>query len=254
MTTTIALDTRWAAVRAGLSRGWIETRQNLTETAYVIGHAIPPVAYVAVLLFMRGENRARHGLRPCHDGAAESPGHDDRLRRALGTGPKHHRRPRRRHAVARQSHAEWDARLPRRQDRDVRFDDAAQPHCDRHSRHHDRGRPDPRRPGVAAARTDLRRRDGVHRAHRRCTRLSHEVVYAGHAGAPGVHADHGAHRASSFRSPSCRRGCSGWHRPSRSTGWGWAHAPRCSPRKWSQPRSASRGAQSRCSPCSACGR
>lgn len=52
MTTTIALDTRWAAVRAGLSRGWIETRQNLTETAYVIGHAIPPVAYVAVLLFM----------------------------------------------------------------------------------------------------------------------------------------------------------------------------------------------------------
>ena len=67
MTTTTALDTRWAAVRAGLSRGWIETRQNLTETAYVIGHAIPPVAYVAVLLFMRGsawENRARHGLRP----------------------------------------------------------------------------------------------------------------------------------------------------------------------------------------------
>ena len=52
MTTTIALDPRWAAVRAGLSRGWIETRQNLTETAYVIGHALPPVAYVAVLLFM----------------------------------------------------------------------------------------------------------------------------------------------------------------------------------------------------------
>ena len=55
MTTTTALDTRWAAVRAGLSRGWIETRQNLTETAYVIGHAIPLVAYVAVLLFMRGK-------------------------------------------------------------------------------------------------------------------------------------------------------------------------------------------------------
>jgi ABC-2 type transport system permease protein len=52
MTTTIALDARWAAVRAGLSRGWIETRQNLSETVYVIGHAIPPVAYVAVLLFM----------------------------------------------------------------------------------------------------------------------------------------------------------------------------------------------------------
>jgi ABC-2 type transport system permease protein len=55
MTTTTALDSRWAAVRAGLSRGWIETRQNLTETAYVIGHALPPVAYIAVLLFMRGK-------------------------------------------------------------------------------------------------------------------------------------------------------------------------------------------------------
>jgi ABC-2 type transport system permease protein len=55
MTTTIALDPRWAAVLAGLSRGWIETRQTLTETAYVVGHAIPPVAYVAVLLFMRGK-------------------------------------------------------------------------------------------------------------------------------------------------------------------------------------------------------
>jgi ABC-2 type transport system permease protein len=53
MITTTALDTRWAAVRAGLSRGWIETRQNLTETAFVIGHAIPPVAYLAVLLFIR---------------------------------------------------------------------------------------------------------------------------------------------------------------------------------------------------------
>jgi ABC-2 type transport system permease protein len=52
MTPTIALDTRGAAVRAGLSRGWIETRQNFTETANVIGQAIPPVAYVAVLLFM----------------------------------------------------------------------------------------------------------------------------------------------------------------------------------------------------------
>lgn len=52
MTTTIALDARWAAARAGFSRGWIETRQNFTETAYVVGHAIPAVAYVAVLLFM----------------------------------------------------------------------------------------------------------------------------------------------------------------------------------------------------------
>jgi ABC-2 type transport system permease protein len=53
MTATTALDPRWAAVRAGLSRGWIETRQNLTEAAFVIGHLIPPLAYVGVLLFMR---------------------------------------------------------------------------------------------------------------------------------------------------------------------------------------------------------
>src|SRR5688572_4955324 len=56
MTSTTSLDARWAAVRAGLSRGRIETRQNLTETIYVIGHLLPPVAIVAVLLFMRGKN------------------------------------------------------------------------------------------------------------------------------------------------------------------------------------------------------
>jgi ABC-2 type transport system permease protein len=55
MTTTIAVDTRWAAVRAGLSRGRIETRQNLTETVYLVSHLLPPVAYVAVLLMMRGK-------------------------------------------------------------------------------------------------------------------------------------------------------------------------------------------------------
>jgi ABC-2 type transport system permease protein len=59
MTTTTTLDPRRAAVRAGLSRGWIETRQNLTETAYVIGHAMTPVAQVAVLLFMRGVTRGK---------------------------------------------------------------------------------------------------------------------------------------------------------------------------------------------------
>lgn len=55
MTTTTALDARWAAVRAGLFRGWIETRLNLTETVYVVGHVIPAVAYVAVLLLIRGK-------------------------------------------------------------------------------------------------------------------------------------------------------------------------------------------------------
>jgi ABC-2 type transport system permease protein len=56
MTTTTALDARGAAVRAGLSRGWIETRQSLTEIANVVGHVIPPVAYVAVLLLLRGKS------------------------------------------------------------------------------------------------------------------------------------------------------------------------------------------------------
>ena len=55
MTTTIALDPRRAAVRAGLSRGWIETRQNLTETIYLIGHLSFPVSSVAVLLVFRGK-------------------------------------------------------------------------------------------------------------------------------------------------------------------------------------------------------
>jgi ABC-2 type transport system permease protein len=55
MTTTIELDTRWVAVRAGLSRGWIETRQNLTETIYIVGHALPPIVFAAVLLATRGK-------------------------------------------------------------------------------------------------------------------------------------------------------------------------------------------------------
>lgn len=55
MSPTTTPDARWTAVRAGLSRGWIETRHNLTETANVIGHVLPPVAYVGVLLFMRGK-------------------------------------------------------------------------------------------------------------------------------------------------------------------------------------------------------
>lgn len=55
MSTPTQIDARWAAVRAGLSRGWIETRHNLTETANVIGHVLPPAAYVGVLLFMRGK-------------------------------------------------------------------------------------------------------------------------------------------------------------------------------------------------------
>ncbi len=54
MITTPALDTRWAAARAGLSRGWIETRQTLTQTATVVGYVLPTMGYVAVLLLRRG--------------------------------------------------------------------------------------------------------------------------------------------------------------------------------------------------------
>ena len=86
MTTTTALDARWAAVRAGLSRGWIETRQSLTETVSSSVTCSRQWRMLAVLLVHAWEDRARHGLRPWRDGAAEPPGHDDRLRRAHGTG------------------------------------------------------------------------------------------------------------------------------------------------------------------------
>lgn len=54
MTTTTAPDIRWTAVRAGFSRGWIETRQSFTEVANLIGHVAPAAAYVAVLVMLRG--------------------------------------------------------------------------------------------------------------------------------------------------------------------------------------------------------
>lgn len=53
MITTTALDSRWAAVLAGLSRGWIETRQSFTEAANVFSHLFPPLVYIAVLLALR---------------------------------------------------------------------------------------------------------------------------------------------------------------------------------------------------------
>jgi ABC-2 type transport system permease protein len=56
MTTRVPLEARWAAARAGLSRGLIETRQSLTETANVVGHVIPAVGYVAALLMLRGKS------------------------------------------------------------------------------------------------------------------------------------------------------------------------------------------------------
>ncbi len=50
------IDTRRAAVFAGLSRGWIETRHMLTDTASMIGNFMLPVIYVIVLLIM-GDTR-----------------------------------------------------------------------------------------------------------------------------------------------------------------------------------------------------
>jgi ABC-type multidrug transport system, permease component len=54
MTATTAPDIRWTAVRAGFSRGWIETRQSFTEIANLIGYIAPVAAYLAVLLMLRG--------------------------------------------------------------------------------------------------------------------------------------------------------------------------------------------------------
>lgn len=50
MTTTNAVDARWAAVRAGVSRGWIETRQ-----AAVINYWGPPVAFAGMLFWRQGK-------------------------------------------------------------------------------------------------------------------------------------------------------------------------------------------------------
>ncbi|HEY1013395.1 MAG TPA: ABC transporter permease [Herpetosiphonaceae bacterium] len=48
MTTTTTRSAPWAAVRAGLSRGWIETRQ-----ASVVNYVFPSVVYAGTVLFLR---------------------------------------------------------------------------------------------------------------------------------------------------------------------------------------------------------
>jgi len=50
VTTTTALDPRRTAVLAGISRGWIETRQSFTQTAKFITHWFAPVTFVVLLL------------------------------------------------------------------------------------------------------------------------------------------------------------------------------------------------------------
>jgi ABC-2 type transport system permease protein len=57
-----AFDTRRVAVRAGLSRGWIETRQNFTEGIYIFSHVLVPAAYVAVLFATRGKTAPGTGI------------------------------------------------------------------------------------------------------------------------------------------------------------------------------------------------
>jgi ABC-2 type transport system permease protein len=55
MTNPSARDARLSAARAGLFRGWIETRQLFTDTASVIGTFVFPVMYAIGLLVMRGK-------------------------------------------------------------------------------------------------------------------------------------------------------------------------------------------------------
>lgn len=56
MTTATALDARWAAVLAGISRGWIETRQSFTETPNIIAQVFFPLMSVVSLVMIRGKN------------------------------------------------------------------------------------------------------------------------------------------------------------------------------------------------------
>jgi ABC-2 type transport system permease protein len=55
MSTARAIDARWGAVLAGLSRGWIETRHSFTEIPNIIGHVFFPMMSVFSLLISRGK-------------------------------------------------------------------------------------------------------------------------------------------------------------------------------------------------------
>lgn len=52
--TAMTNDQRWVAVRAGLVRGWLETKQSLREPGDVLWYFLMPVIFAVVLLFMRG--------------------------------------------------------------------------------------------------------------------------------------------------------------------------------------------------------
>ena len=54
MTTNTQTEARWVAVRAGLSRGWLETKYSLKEPGDLVWNFAFPLIYMVVLLFMRG--------------------------------------------------------------------------------------------------------------------------------------------------------------------------------------------------------
>ncbi|GAA1848128.1 ABC transporter permease [Myceligenerans crystallogenes] len=52
--TTTTNEQRWVAVRAGLVRGWLETKQSFREPGDVLWYFLMPAIFAVVLLFMRG--------------------------------------------------------------------------------------------------------------------------------------------------------------------------------------------------------
>lgn len=54
MRNTVMNDARWVAVRAGMSRGWLETKQSFREPGDVLWYFMMPVIFAVVLLFMDG--------------------------------------------------------------------------------------------------------------------------------------------------------------------------------------------------------
>lgn len=54
MITTETLGTRAVAVRAGLHRGWLETKYSLTDVGDIFWMLLFPISFTVTLLFMRG--------------------------------------------------------------------------------------------------------------------------------------------------------------------------------------------------------
>lgn len=55
MTTTTTAEARGVAVRAGLRRGWLETKYSLTEVGDIFWMLLFPLSFTVTLLFMRGD-------------------------------------------------------------------------------------------------------------------------------------------------------------------------------------------------------